>query len=225
MNKRIFHIVFFLLAFLSSKAQDTIVKRDGERIVARVTEVNPHDIRYKRNDNPDGPVYRLEKEQINYVIYFNGSKDLFDTYKPPRSANETTDFTIQTAGKYYYFKSFKITEPDMHAVVKRIKDPSLNAMIKSVENKKFIQDLGFIVSVPVLISGIYIYGKNSPMRSRRGGPQTSSSAQQTGQKIGISMIIGALACDLVSVSLVFDRRRHNHLVVNAYNKKITLVDH
>jgi len=216
--------ITFALSFVFFKAQDSIVKRNGERTVAKVTEVNPTNIRYKRFDNPEGPLYTINKEEVNYVLYFNGTKDMFATYVHPliQGENTPTDLTIQTAGRYYYYKTFRITEPDMHAVIKRQQDAKLNAMVKSVENKKFVQDVLTIVSIPVFFSGLYTYEKNKPVRGRRGAPQ---AANLTAQKNGIALMLGALACDAVSISFMLDRRIHNRMIINAYNKKITLGDH
>jgi hypothetical protein len=216
---------FILISFGFANAQDTIVKRNSEKIISKVIEVNPHNVRYKRLDNIDGPIYTLEKEQINYIIYFNGIKELYDSYVALPPANVISvpqDLSIQTSGKYYYYKELRITEPDMHVIVRRLKDPKINLMVKSAENKKFIQNISFIASVPVFISGFYIYQTNKPMRGRRGRPSTQSSSQIQGQKNGITLMVAALVCDVVSLSFMFDRRRHNHLIVNAYNKAITV---
>lgn len=215
-------LILFLLFKPLLRAQDTIVKRNGDRIISKVTEINPGNIRYKMFGNPEGPVYLLEKEQVKYVVYQNGDNDNFESYIAPVVAKEATrDLGIQPAGKYYYYKEIKITEPDMHAIVKRLKDPKLNAMIRGVENKKFIQDVLIGVSVPLFVSGIYVYTKNQPMRGRRGRP-TITASQLQGQKTGVTLMLSALACDLVSVSFMLDRRRHNHVVVNAYNQKIAI---
>jgi hypothetical protein len=49
---------FILTAFTCALfAQDVIVTKDSKRINAKVTEVNPDDIKYKNFDNPDGPTY------------------------------------------------------------------------------------------------------------------------------------------------------------------------
>lgn len=73
----------FLLWFLAgccmpqARAQDLIVKRDSSRIEARVTEISPAEVRYKRFSNPDGPTYVLPVEAIHAIRYANGEEDRF----------------------------------------------------------------------------------------------------------------------------------------------------
>lgn len=52
--------MFLVAAFASMvciQAQDVITKRNGDEILAKILEVNPTEIKYKRYDNPDGPLY------------------------------------------------------------------------------------------------------------------------------------------------------------------------
>lgn len=58
-------------------AQDLIVRTDSTRIEARVTEVSPETVRYKRFSNPDGPTYVLPVAGIDYIRYANGETDRF----------------------------------------------------------------------------------------------------------------------------------------------------
>lgn len=61
-----------LVGALACKAQDLIVKTDSTRIEARVTEVAPDAIRYKRFASPDGPTYVLPVGHISYIRYTDG---------------------------------------------------------------------------------------------------------------------------------------------------------
>lgn len=63
--------------FASADAQDLIVKTDSSRVEARVTEITPSEVRYKRYSNPDGPTYVLPAAAIEYIRYANGEKEFF----------------------------------------------------------------------------------------------------------------------------------------------------
>lgn len=220
------HLIIVCVLFslsLSVKAQDTIIKRDGAKIVVKLTEVNPDNVRYKKFDYLDGPVFTLQKEEINYLAYSNGTKESFENYVPPviKGNISPPDLSMQTTGKYYYYKERRISEPDMLAIAGKLKDPKLDLMIKKVEEKRFIQNVSLATSVPLFLSGAYIYEKNRPIRSRR-RPPTQSSAKAQAQKNGEYLMLGALACDVVSVSFMFDRRNHAHILVNAYNQYLKL---
>ncbi len=58
-------------------AQDLIVKTDASRVEARVLEITPETIRYKRFSNPDGPTYVLPVGDIEYIRYANGEEERF----------------------------------------------------------------------------------------------------------------------------------------------------
>jgi hypothetical protein len=73
-------ILFFALLFigsLSANAQDVITTRKGTVIQAKVTEVTPTEVKYKRFDNLDGPNYSAKKSEIASIVYKNGTVDAF----------------------------------------------------------------------------------------------------------------------------------------------------
>ena len=67
-------------------AQDLIVRTDSTRIEARVTEVSPETVRYKRFSNPNGPTYVLPVAGIDYIRYANGETDRFRQPAAPAPA-------------------------------------------------------------------------------------------------------------------------------------------
>lgn len=72
-------------------AQDLIVRTDSTRIEARVTEVSPETVRYKRFSNPDGPTYVLPVAGIDYIRYANGETDRF---RQPAAPAPTPDAPV-----------------------------------------------------------------------------------------------------------------------------------
>lgn len=77
----------FLLLFTSfaTKAQDIIYPKKREPIEAKVEQVKPNIIIYKRADNIDGPLYELEKRYIDSIVYENGTVEHFKMRMgPPR---------------------------------------------------------------------------------------------------------------------------------------------
>ena len=219
----LFAILLFSSLFI--KAQDTIVTRNGEKIISKLVEVNPTNIRYKRFDYLDGPLFMLEKQDIKFILYGNGMKDSFENYvAPPAPAVKfpVVDLTMQTSGRSYFYKERRIGEPDMLAVAGKLNDPKINLMIKKTEEKRLIQNVTRVAGIPLFISGFYIYESNRPRRSRRGAPSPASvSSRVQAQKNGEYLMLGAVASELASVYFTIDRRRHAHIVVDAYNKEIS----
>ena len=62
-----------LCCALTAAAQDLIVKTDAAKIEAKVIEITPEAVRYKRFSFPYGPTYVLPVAQIHYIQYANGA--------------------------------------------------------------------------------------------------------------------------------------------------------
>lgn len=73
-------LVLFGLLLLTSAAhaQDMLTKRNGDEIAVKVLEVTPTEIRYKRTDNPDGPLFIVLRSEVFMIKYANGTKDVFN---------------------------------------------------------------------------------------------------------------------------------------------------
>ncbi len=70
----------------------------------KVTAVSEDKLSYRRWDNPDGPEYTIDKSQVFYVKYRNGTKDVFYKVEPaPASAiNTSSDFSGVKFQSYLY---------------------------------------------------------------------------------------------------------------------------
>ena len=95
----IFTVVFLLMGLFSVSAQDLIVLRDGNMIEAKVMEISPSEIRYKRIDNLDGPMIIVPKDSVLSIKYENGVVDIIN--EPPATAQEKdqTDGAGSSGGK------------------------------------------------------------------------------------------------------------------------------
>src|ERR1035437_1108886 len=94
----------FLFASLTFiHAQDTIIKRNEEKIIAKIIEVNQNDIKYKRFDYQDGPTFTVVKWELKYIIYGNGVKESFENFSTPKAVEPPIkdDLSIQPAGRFY----------------------------------------------------------------------------------------------------------------------------
>lgn len=71
-------IIFFFAVFCGSflSAQDRIILKNGNTLEARVTEIQSSEIKYKRFDNLNGPVYSLPKSDVFIIMYENGTKEI-----------------------------------------------------------------------------------------------------------------------------------------------------
>lgn len=78
-------LLLFILTITSQLfAQDKIYKLKGPAINAKVIEVGIDEIKYKLYDNPDGPIYVVEKSSLNRIEFANGSVEKYRvSFKDP----------------------------------------------------------------------------------------------------------------------------------------------
>lgn len=81
-------LILFHLIALDIHSQDVIVKRDSLRITCKVVEVGEIEVSYYRFDNSNGPLYKIGKNKIAYLIYENGVKDYLGLASPTNPNNE-----------------------------------------------------------------------------------------------------------------------------------------
>lgn len=74
-----------------SKSQDTIILKNGVKIVAKVLEVGAAEIQYKTSDVRETIIYTLKKSSVSMIKYPNGAQDVFispnETPLKPISSN------------------------------------------------------------------------------------------------------------------------------------------
>ncbi len=59
-------------------SQDIITKKTGEDISAKITEVTQTEVKYKKFDNLEGPIFSILKSEVLMIRYANGTKDIFN---------------------------------------------------------------------------------------------------------------------------------------------------
>jgi len=92
-----FYLFLALLAgtVFSAHAQDLIVLRDGVMIEAKVTEISPTEIRYKRFDNLDGPTIVIPAANVLSIRYENGTSEIFNPVTGTEQASDTEQVAEQ----------------------------------------------------------------------------------------------------------------------------------
>lgn len=74
---------FFATLFVANSlfSQDILTKKTGDDIKAKVLEVTTTEVKYKKFDNLNGPVFSILKSELLLIRYENGSKDVFNDSK------------------------------------------------------------------------------------------------------------------------------------------------
>ena len=83
--------IFMVTAFNTLSAQDIIVKADGTLLKGKVEEITETSIKYRKADNPTGPLYNVNKSEVLTINYENGTIDVInqqgDNYASPVFSN------------------------------------------------------------------------------------------------------------------------------------------
>jgi len=90
----VFIVLFFASGLFSVHAQDLIILKDGNTIEAKVVEISPTEIRYRRFTNLDGPIIVIPADSVLSIRYENGTTDIInDNATPTPTAPAVNQFT------------------------------------------------------------------------------------------------------------------------------------
>jgi hypothetical protein len=92
------HVRLLLLMLIVSSTvlgQDVILLKDGSEIKAKVTEIGVQEIKYKKFDNLEGPVYSLRKTDVFMITYENGQKEVIKAEEQP-AGNQPPQMSISS---------------------------------------------------------------------------------------------------------------------------------
>jgi uncharacterized protein (TIGR02145 family) len=70
-------IAVFLIAGALLNAQDVIIHKNGEKISAKVLEITPELVKYKKFTNLEGPIYSVYKSDVVQITYQDGTVESF----------------------------------------------------------------------------------------------------------------------------------------------------
>jgi len=65
-----------LMASVAASAQDVIVTMKGEKITAKVMEIDADFVKYKPYNNQDGPLLMMMKSDVASIVYQNGKVEV-----------------------------------------------------------------------------------------------------------------------------------------------------
>ncbi|MDQ3045928.1 MAG: hypothetical protein M3R27_00140 [Bacteroidota bacterium] len=85
---KIFLSILFISALHQASAQDTIVQKSNDMVIANILEISGTTVKYRRFDLPDGPIYTVKREDLIKIKYKNGMVDNFSVEKPGNNESE-----------------------------------------------------------------------------------------------------------------------------------------
>jgi hypothetical protein len=225
MKRNFAFIIFFLIGKLIS-AQDTIVKRNNEIIPAKIIEITPTEIKYKKFSFQDGPTYVESKSDIQYVKYSNGLKEQFteekpkappqeettsnnDYYNPGGNFSQPRSLKMEPYGSKYKFQGRKIGEREMQSILLKTQDRQIINYVQGAKDAHLWSFIGF-AAIPLGIGSIAFLANSV----------TASGTLNEGNfAASVLCFGGAIACPIISGVYKHKRKYNNYKAVEIYNQK------
>lgn len=193
-------------------SQDLLLLRNGTSMAVKVLEVTPTEIKFKRTENIDGPLYTELKTNIRQIRYENGLVETFsDTPLPDLSIRRyERPPGIGRTGKRYYIGDEPASEYDMQEKLLDKNDEALDQHVHQARIYRGLQNIGW-VGIPLiaianydLLGDLYSggYGNMSPNRAYR-------------EKI---LAGSAVLCLAGSISFKILRVHHNDAALRRYEQ-------
>jgi hypothetical protein len=98
MKTKLLLTIVFMLSLLSLHAQDVIIKKNGEEINSKILEISSTEIKYKRADYMEGPVYVVNRWEVFIIKYADGRKEIISPVDAP--SQKMAEKKIFTGMKY-----------------------------------------------------------------------------------------------------------------------------
>jgi hypothetical protein len=77
---------------LKNEECDLIILNNGDDISAKVVEITTTEIKYKKCENINGPIYSIQKSEVFTIRYSNGSKEIIKSSSNNSSENTMSNY-------------------------------------------------------------------------------------------------------------------------------------
>lgn len=217
---KFFHLFFiYIISSNYTLSQDTIYKKSGEKVVAKILELTPTEVKYKRFDFQDGPLYIESKANVTSIIYSNGIKETVkieeaksisapaDYYSP---LNTTSNKIIPRRNEYIY-KNQYYNEREIQDFLLETKNKTIIGYVTKARQAKRWQYIGF-AAIPLGIVGGYALGSSNTYNLNG-----TLSTNKTLATLGGLCLAGAIACPIGSGIFKYNRKEYNRKAIKLYN--------
>ncbi|MGQ0828739.1 MAG: hypothetical protein ACT4ON_10120 [Bacteroidota bacterium] len=224
--KKLFLFLITTIICQSIKGQDTIIKYSSEQIIAKVTEINSNEVKYKRFNFQDGPTYIEEKSNIQLIRYANGLKEEFQKEQPKvivkenyQASENKTDYyggpakptnKIEYLGSRYQYNKLNINERELHRVLLQSKDKRIISLVGNSKDAYRLQFIGF-AAIPLGIGAFSFFAKS--ISGYFGSIRYNSDLAASG-----ICLIAAIACPIASGIFKHNRTKYNKQAIKIYNE-------
>lgn len=120
--RKLFAILFLFCMAGMATAQDVIVKTDNSTILSKVLEITSTEIKYKKWDNEDGPLYSISRSEIKSINYENGEVENFSevtqtSQKPQPPKVQYLNSYMTKSGGWLYLNGRPLPDNEIRMLV------------------------------------------------------------------------------------------------------------
>jgi hypothetical protein len=209
-------IVLILLSAMQVNAQDTIVKRDLHTVPAKIMEVRTNEIRYKRWDNLEGPLYVIPAEEVWLLRYAGGLVDTIK-YTPVPVAPAPSSYTaavfhpIERRDGDYYYQGIRVSNAHLYDLINRNGPDEARALLSEERRLRRMGTTLEWISIPISIIG------NMVLIEYVGDSYNANRSQLF---TGTVMFVGGAAGAIVGIASKATSRTKLRDAVALYNAKV-----
>lgn len=157
--KLILLLALFVVTALGVSGQDIITTNDDTSFAAKVIEITPDAVKYKKFNNLEGPLYTIPVKDIKVITYENGTKEVFNKKTVTRKAENTAPqpqatpaATPSPTTSNYQNMMTNQHQSDARLLTLSLPDP------KKYENRaKVCKWIGWIGCAALLGTGMYFF--------------------------------------------------------------------
>jgi hypothetical protein len=220
------YLILFVFFSFGVFAQDTLYKRNStDIIVAKVIEISTIEIKYKRFDLLDGPMFVIDKNQIEKIKFMVGSVEYFNVNvpKPIINNNQFVNSNSEAIEPYgnrgiYLYKEKKTGVKDVFDIIeyKNIKWKSREISTLIYESKKQKRNQ-YLIGFSSIGVGIFTLVGISAVSSNSYNYQNSVS-----NSLGVFALgaLGVIATQVISYNCKLSHLKFANKAVDIYNKNI-----
>jgi len=161
-SKKLFFIFCALFACTTAiKAQDVIVLQNGDEIQSIVQEIGLNEVKYKKYENPNGPVYSILKTDVFMIKYQNGLKDVFSSLNIECAEN------VEKSDLWSLLYSKKISDKEMlHFLKENDKTQQFYQNFHSacVKGRGSAVRMGIGGAIALVGDGLFVYGLSNEQK-------------------------------------------------------------
>lgn len=144
-----FICLMLLLVTGNGVAQDTLVTKQNGRIASKILEIQPQEIVYKRYDNIDGPTYRVNKWEIDKIVYSNGAEEVFNMSAPVAEKRVNAGFIVQQSRKLFLYNNQPLKGQQLYDKLLILNNPQVNLYVEEAQKAKKARRTAGIVVIPM----------------------------------------------------------------------------